>query len=173
MADLQPQVPEQVEHVLHHALAPRRLLVGQQEQQIDIGEGGEHASAVAAGGDDGHALGIGGVGGPVDVSDRVVVDEADELVLKGGEALRAAPPLAVGGELAGRLDARVAQELLELVEHGGLRLLSLPLLRLDEGHQLAADLAGIEIGGSTGDALVHRARFGCGGTLRAPASGRL
>ena len=106
VADLEPQVPQQVEHVLHHALAPGRLLVGQQEQQIDVGEGREQAAAVAAGGDDGHALGVGGIGGAVDVGDRVVEDEADELVLERGQALGAAPPLAVGGELPGGLDAR-------------------------------------------------------------------
>ena len=107
--DLEAQVPEQIEHVLHHALAPRRLLVGQHEQEIDVGEGGEQTAAVAAGGDDGHALGSGGVGGAIDVADGVVVDEADELVLEGRQALGAAPPLAVGVELPGGLGARGAQ----------------------------------------------------------------
>ena len=162
VADLQPEVPEQIEHVLDHALAPRRLLVGQQEQQIDVGAGGEQAAPIAAGRDDGHALGVGGVGGAVDVGDRVVVDEADELVLERGEALGAAPAFAVGGELPGRLGARGAQQLLELVEHGRAGLQHGSLLRLEQGHQLAADLAGVEIGGSGGDALVHRARLARG-----------
>ena len=60
--DLQAQIPQQIEHVLDDALAPRRLLVGQQEQQIDVGERREQAAAVAARGDDRHALGIGGIG---------------------------------------------------------------------------------------------------------------
>ena len=101
VADLQAQVPQQVEHVLDHALAPGRLLVGQQEQQIDVGERREQAAAVAAGGDDGHVLGVGGVGGAIDVRDRVVVDEADQLVLELGQALGAAPAVAVAGAAAG------------------------------------------------------------------------
>ena len=67
VADLQPQVPQQVEQVFHHALSPGRLLVGQHEQQIEVGGGREQAPAEAAGGDDGHAFGIGWVGGAIDV----------------------------------------------------------------------------------------------------------
>ena len=37
MADLQAEVPQQVEHELDDLLAARRLLVGPQEQQIDVG----------------------------------------------------------------------------------------------------------------------------------------
>ena len=36
VADLQPEVPQQVEHELDDLLAARRLLVGTQEQQIDV-----------------------------------------------------------------------------------------------------------------------------------------
>ena len=53
MADLQPEVPEQVEHELHRPpplRAERRI---RQEQQVDIGIGREHAPAIAAGGDQG------------------------------------------------------------------------------------------------------------------------
>ena len=38
VADLQPEVPQQVEHELDDLLAARRLLVGTQEQQIDVGQ---------------------------------------------------------------------------------------------------------------------------------------
>ena len=75
VADLEAEIPQQVEHVLDDALAPGRLLVGQQEQQIDVGARRQQPAAVAAGGDDRHALGVGRVGGAVDVRDRVVVDE--------------------------------------------------------------------------------------------------
>ena len=37
--DLEAEVPQHVEHVFGDALAPRRLLVGQQEQDIDVGAG--------------------------------------------------------------------------------------------------------------------------------------
>ena len=56
----------------------------------------EQAAAIAACGDDRHALGIGGVGGAIDVGDRVIVDQPDHLVLKQAEASRAAPAIAVG-----------------------------------------------------------------------------
>jgi hypothetical protein len=53
MADLQPEIPEQVEDELHHPLRARpRLLVGE-EEQVDIGEGRQHAAAIAAGCDEG------------------------------------------------------------------------------------------------------------------------
>ena len=93
--DLEAQIPQHIEHVLGDALAPRRLLVGQQEQQIDVGARRQQAAAVAAGRDDRHALGVRGIGRPVDVRDRVVVEQADELVLERREPGGAAPPVAV------------------------------------------------------------------------------
>ena len=49
MTDLELQVPQHIEHRLHDALAPRGLLVGKQEQQVDIGSGCKRAAPVAAG----------------------------------------------------------------------------------------------------------------------------
>ena len=57
VADLQAEVPEQIEDELDDALAPGRLLVGQQEQEIDVGAGRQRAAAIAADGDHRHALG--------------------------------------------------------------------------------------------------------------------
>ena len=73
VADLEAEIPQHVEHVLGDALAPRRLLVGKQEQQIDVGAGRQQRAAIAAGGDDRHALGVRRVGRPVDVRHGVVV----------------------------------------------------------------------------------------------------
>src|SRR5581483_1100796 len=70
----------------------------------------------------------------------------------------AAASLAVGLELAGRLRAGFAQELLEPAQHGRPGLLDRAVLRLDEAHELAADLAGVEVGGGVGDALAHHGR---------------
>ena len=137
MADLEAQIPQQIEHVLDHALAPRRLLVGQQEQQIDVGEGRQQAAAVAAGGDDGHALGVGRIGGAIDVGDRVVVDQADQLVLERRQARGAAPPVAVGLELPLAAASRApSTQRLQAVEH--LRPRSAPLaVRAEMRRQLA------------------------------------
>ena len=56
VADLELQVPEHVEHRLDDALAPGGLLVGKQEQEVDVRSRRQRAAAVAAGGDDGEAL---------------------------------------------------------------------------------------------------------------------
>jgi hypothetical protein len=63
VADFEAQVPEGVEHVLDHALDVGGLLVGPQEQQIDVGEGRQGAAAVAAHRHQRQALALGGVAG--------------------------------------------------------------------------------------------------------------
>src|ERR671913_1759829 len=49
VADLEAQVPQQVEHELDQLLAAWRLLVRPQEQQIDVRQRRQLAAAVAAG----------------------------------------------------------------------------------------------------------------------------
>ena len=48
VADLLAQVPQHVEDGLDHALAPGRLLVGEQEEEVDVGPGRQRGAAVAA-----------------------------------------------------------------------------------------------------------------------------
>ena len=48
MAHLLPEVPEHVEHGFDDAFAPWRLLVGQQEQEVDVGARRQGAAPVAA-----------------------------------------------------------------------------------------------------------------------------
>jgi hypothetical protein len=81
VADLEPHVPKAIEDRLGDGFAPGRLLVGKQEQEIDVGAGRQHAAAVAAGGDDRHALGLRGVLRGVEVLDRELEQQADDLVL--------------------------------------------------------------------------------------------
>jgi len=57
VADLEAEIPEQIEHVFGDALAPGGLLVGKQEQEIDVGARCQHAAPVASLSDDGHVLG--------------------------------------------------------------------------------------------------------------------
>ena len=47
MADLEPQVPQGVEHEFDHALGMRCLLIGAKEQEIDVGKRRHCASPVA------------------------------------------------------------------------------------------------------------------------------
>ena len=59
VADLQPHVPQAIEDGFGDLLAPGGLLVGQDEQQIDVGFRRHQPAAIAAGGDHRHALGAG------------------------------------------------------------------------------------------------------------------
>ena len=80
MADLEAQIPEAVEHELHHLLAMGRQLVGQQEQEIDIRAGGELAPAIAAHRHQGQMLAGAGIGQREDLLGGVVVEGADQLI---------------------------------------------------------------------------------------------
>ena len=57
--DLEPRVPQRIEQELDDALAPAGLLVGQEEQEVDIGARRQRAAAIAADRDDGDAFGLG------------------------------------------------------------------------------------------------------------------
>ncbi|MNL53276.1 hypothetical protein D3C87_1765090 [compost metagenome] len=70
----------------------RGLLVGPQEQQIDVGERRQGAPAVAADGQQAQALALGWIAGPEHVDGGEVVEGGDHLV---GDA----------AEQAGRLQA--------------------------------------------------------------------
>ena len=58
VADLEAEVPQAIEDRLRDRLAPCRLLVGQQKQEIDVGARRQQPAAVAAGRHDRHALGF-------------------------------------------------------------------------------------------------------------------
>ena len=57
MADLQAHVPQAIENRFSNLFAPSVLLVGQDEQQIDVGFRRHQSAAVTTGGDHRHALG--------------------------------------------------------------------------------------------------------------------
>ena len=56
MADLQAEIPQQIEHELDQPLGPRADLGAGEEEQVDIRIGRQHAAAIAAGGDQGEGL---------------------------------------------------------------------------------------------------------------------
>ena len=159
VAHLEAQVPQQIEHVLHHALAPRGLPVRQQEQEVHIGERREQPAPVAARGHDRHVLGRRGVLGAVGLGDGIVVHEADEGILEGGEPRRTAPPAAVGEKVPLRLRPRRLEQRLEAGEHVGPRLVH-AAVGFHELCQLGACLDGVEIGGLGVGGDVHGAREG-------------
>ena len=95
VADFEAEVPQEIQHVFGDALAPGRLLVGKQEQEIDIGARREQAAPIAALGDHGHALGGGRIFRAVDVLGGEVVGQADQRVLEVGEPGRAGAAVAI------------------------------------------------------------------------------
>ncbi len=95
VADFQPDVPQAIENGFGDRLAPGGLLVGQQEQQIDVGARRQQAAAVAAGGDDRHVLGFGRILRRVEMLAREVEQQADDLVFQPADPLGAAAAVAV------------------------------------------------------------------------------
>ena len=112
MANLEAHVPEEIEQVFDHAFAPGRLLVGQQEQQVDVRTGGKRAAAIATNRDHGDVFRRRGIAGSVDCSGRKIVERRDQLVLKIGQACSTFSTLARTGQahffgLAGLGDQRL------------------------------------------------------------------
>ena len=73
-------------------------LYGSRNEKIDVGAGGEHAAAVAAGGDDRHVLGFRGVLRGIEVLGRELEQHADDLILHEAESLGATPAVPVADQ---------------------------------------------------------------------------
>ena len=95
VADLQSHVPQAIQNGFGDLLAPGGLLVGQDEQQIDVGFRRHQAAAVAAGGDHRHALGAGGDRRAIEMPRGRGKQDADDLVLHEAQPLGAAPPVPI------------------------------------------------------------------------------
>ncbi len=115
MADLEPHVPQAIEDRLGDRFAPGGLLVGQQEQEIDVGAGRQDAAAVAAGGDDRHAFGLGRILRRIEVLLGEFEQDADDLVLHLAQPLGAAPAAPVRQQQLLGLGAPARQRCLEML----------------------------------------------------------
>ncbi len=137
MADLQPHVPQAIEDRLGDRLAPGGLLVGQQEEEIDVGAGRHQAAAVAAGGDDRHALGFRRILRGIEVLADELVEDADDLVLQAAQPLGAVPAVAVLEQQLLGDDARVGERRLQALRHRDAQLalasVKVPRQRLERG----------------------------------------
>ncbi len=158
VADRQAEVPEQVEDELHDALAPGRLLVGEQEEEIDIGAGRQRAAAIAADGDHRHALGGARVVGPVDVIGGKAVDRLDDAVLEVGQATGAGGALAVGLQPLLGGGAAFGQRRLQLGEDSGTGLCRQRPRLAGQFNQPVAQGFAIDHGIGSGNRFVHGAR---------------
>ena len=154
MADLEAEIPQHIKDVLDDALAPCRLLVGQQEKQIDVGMRGKKAAAIAAGGDDGQALACRRVARLVDMTGGEAVEHADQLVRKPREPFRRPSSMPVGVESCPRFRPRrrhhSLQPLDDLDAHG----LGVGVC-LADALQVGEEITGIEERGGRRCALVH------------------
>ena len=119
VADLQPHVPQAIEDRLGHLLAPGGLLVGQDEQQIDVGFRRHQPAAIAAGGDHRHALGAGGHRRAVEMAGGGGIQDADDLVLHEAQPLCAAPPVPVLQQHRLRHRAGLDHFRFQQLRHGG------------------------------------------------------
>ena len=155
VADLEAEVPQHIEHVFGDALAPGGLLVGEQEQKIDVGARREKAAAVAALGHDRHAFRRRGVLRGVDVRGREVVGEGDQGILEGGEALGAFPPVAVLLELALGRGAGIGDKGAHALDQRGAKRRGLPGMDPRKLGGLAPEEIEVEIGRAFGGGLIH------------------
>ncbi len=80
MPDLQAEIPQQVEHELDDLLAARRLLVGAQEEEIDVGQRRQLAPSVAARCDHSQPLGGARIGRGIGILVGKVEQDPDDLV---------------------------------------------------------------------------------------------
>ena len=95
VADLQPHVPQAIQDGFGDLLAPGGLLVGQDEQQIDVGFRRHQPAAIAAGGDHRHALGAGGDRRVIEMARGGGEQDADDFVLDETQPFGAAPAVTI------------------------------------------------------------------------------
>ena len=167
MADLEAQVPKQIEHVFGDALAPRGLLVGEQEQEIDVRAGGEKAAPVAALRHDRHAFRRRRIVGRIDVPDGEVVSERNQGVLEGRKPFCALSPVAVFFKLTPGRASRLVDKSAHALEESRAKRRGLRAMDAGELGGLVAKNIEVEIGCLFRGGLVH------GGACRSLAHGRI
>ncbi len=96
-----------------HLLGMRRLLVGIEEEKIDVGEGRKLAAAIAADGNDGEALALGWIGERIGPGHGEVVKDADHLIDQESERLRRLGARGAGLEAPAHLGPAVGERALQ------------------------------------------------------------
>src|SRR5262249_50630041 len=147
MADLEGEIPEQIEHVFGDALAPGGLLVGQQKQEIDVRPGGKKSPSVAALRDDGHPLSRGGVLRRIDMPGGEIVSQRNQSILERGEAFGASSPVTIGVELTPGRGSRIVDERAHALNQSRAKCGCLPRMGVGKLGRLVAEKIEVEIGG--------------------------
>ena len=139
VADLLPHVPQAIEQCFGDRFAPGGLLVGQHEQQIDVGARRQQAAAIAAGGDHRHALGLRMDLRRVKRADHEFEQDADDFVLGLTQPLGATAAVAVLEQQFLGAGARLHQRRLEAARHGGAQFALAPGMGFGEGFEVGDD----------------------------------
>ncbi len=92
VADFQAHVPERVENGFGDALAPRRLFIGKQKQQIDVGARREQPAAVTADRNHAHAFGRRRIVRAIKLLGRDFVGDRDDRIHQPRKRFSAATP---------------------------------------------------------------------------------
>ena len=144
VADLQSHVPEAIQDGLGDLFAPGGLLVGQDEQEIDVGFRRHQSAAVTAGGDHGHALGAGGNRRVIEMARGRGKQDADDLVLDEREPFGAAPPVPIFEQQRLRHRAGFDHFSLQELRQGGTKDILAPGMLCGEVVDRRGDPRGIE-----------------------------
>jgi hypothetical protein len=119
MADLLAEIPEHVEDVFGDLLAPGRLLVGQDEQQVDVRPWRQRTPAITADGGERDGFGTRGIVHRVDPACGKQMYRGDDLVFGIAQVLRAARALARGEKFDLGAFACLSEGLADMGEHNG------------------------------------------------------
>ena len=152
VADLLPHVPEAIEQSLGDRFSPRRLFVGQQKQQIDVGARRQQAAAIAAGRDHRHAFGLRArPAADSSALDGEVEQDPDDFVLRPAKPLRAAAPVPI---LFSRASARAracGQRRFEPAGDGGAQFALAAGVAFGEGLEVGDNRGAVDqVGGARG-----------------------
>ncbi len=161
MADLQSGVPQAIEDRFRDRLAPGGLLVGQEEQQIDVGAGRLQAAAVAAGGDHRHVLGLGRILRLIEMLAREFEQQADDFVFQPAQPLGAAPSVAVVEQQLLGFGAAFVERGLQPLRQRGTQFAPAAAMGLGQAFQVGGDRAEVDqFARMPGRLLGSRARAG-------------
>ena len=95
MPDLQSHIPQTIQDRFRDLLAPCRLFVRQDEQEIDIGFRRHQSASITAGRDDRHALGAGRNRRVIEMPRRGREQDSDDFVLHETQPFGAAAAMAI------------------------------------------------------------------------------
>ena len=149
VADLQTGVPQAIEDRFRDRLAPSGLLVGQQEQQIDVGAGRLQAAAIAASGDHRHVLGLGRILRRIEMFDGKLEKNADDLVFHLAQPLGAAAAVTILEQLLLSLGAAVVERGPQPLRQRRAQFALAAGMRLGECFQVSGNGAGVDQFGRT------------------------